>query len=151
MKTGGMEHRAATEKKPRKPRPSVAANMVKKLLVSMPQRLLDAPSHAGALHEWCERVRSALRTLGEAPPSTRPVDLDIAKLARFLLEKFDPPPHRPMAHKNAADRIHHARSDRSAIQDMMYTPVAGVAAAPVHSRPHIAASTTDTTPSASRT
>jgi hypothetical protein len=149
------------EKKPRKPRPSVAANMVKKLLMSMPQRLLDAPGHAGehhrsvahgrALHEWCERVRSALRTLGEAPPSTRPVDIEIASLARFLLGKFEPQRSEPQPHQSRSHTAGAVRPDpqaRSAIQDMMYTPLA---AAAQHSRPHIAASTTDTTPAASRT
>ena len=144
-------HHRMPEKKPRKPRPSVAANMVKKLLVGMPQRLLDAPSHGRALHEWCERVRSALRTLGEAPPSTRPVDVDIANLARVLLDKFEPQRsegNAPQAAQRPRSRTAGAvRPDpqaRSAIQDLMYTPV-------VHSRPPIAASTTDTSPSASRT
>lgn len=141
------------EKKPRKPRPSVAANMVKKLLISMPQRLLDAPSHGKALHEWCERVRSALRTLGEAPPSTRPVDVDIANLARFLLDRFEPrddatPRPQRVPTVRQASGVPDAVPSRSAIQDMMYTPVGRP---PVHSRPHIAASTTETTPSASRT
>ena len=143
-----MEHRTP-EKKPRKPRPSVAANMVKKLLVGMPQRLLDAPNHGRALHEWCERVRSALRTLGEAPPSTRPVDVDIANLARFLLDKLEPrddtAPSRSLPSQRTRAPV---VPPRTAIQDMMYTPVGK---APVHSRPHIAASTTDTPPSASRT
>ena len=132
-----QQHRSMPEKKPRKPRPSVAANMVKKLLVGMPQRLLDAPNHPKALREWCERVRSALHALGEAP-STRPVDVDIGNLARFLMDKLDAPP------RHDTPPMH----TRSAIQDMMYTPLA---AAAQHSRPHIAASTTDTTPAASRT
>jgi hypothetical protein len=132
-----MEHRTKTEKKQRKPRPSVAANMVKKLLVGMPQRLLDAPNHPKALREWCERVRSALHALGEAP-STRPVDVDIGNLARFLMEKLDAPPRHDTPPMPA----------RSAIQDMRYTPVG---MGPVHIRPHAAASTMDTAPSASRT
>ena len=131
-----------TTGKKRRPRPSNAAHQVKKLLISMPQRLLGAPSHTGALREWCTRVRAALEALDEAP-SRRPVDTDIAKLAAFLLSALEPlAGTRPMPAPMPAPAV--------GIQDMLYTPIPERARS-YSNRPHISTATTATTPAASRT
>jgi hypothetical protein len=88
-KKGGSRSRSRSRSpKPRKPRASAAAVAVKKLLLSLPQRLLDSESHTRAARDWCDRVNAAMRTLAETR-STRPVDTGIADLARFLVDMLE--------------------------------------------------------------